>query len=58
MTTSTLSEKTLWVSAPGTEPVELQLQGTEPLTIRIEVQAPFGTGSYTDMEPPSSRRGR
>ena len=29
----------------------------EPLTIRMEIHAPFGTGSYTDMEPPSSRRG-
>jgi hypothetical protein len=58
MTQSTLTEKTLTVSATGHEPVEIQLQGTEPLTIRVEIQGAKGTGSYTDMEPPSSRRGR
>lgn len=56
MTTSTLAEKTLLVSATGREPVELQVERREPLTIRVEIQVPFGTGSYTDMEPPASRR--
>ncbi len=56
MTTFTPAKKTLLVSATGREPVELQVEGREPLTIRVEIQAPVRTGSYTDMEPPASRR--
>ena len=56
MTSSTLSDRTLTVSATGREPVEIHVAGREPLTIRVEIQAPLRTGSYTDMEPPTSRR--
>jgi hypothetical protein len=56
MTTSTLTKKTLTVSATGHEPMEIQLEGTDPLTIRVEIHGANGTGSYTDMEPPTSRR--
>jgi hypothetical protein len=64
MTQSPRTEKTLTVSATGHEPVEIQLESTESLTIRVETQSATCTcscsstnrpGSYTDMEPPSSR---
>jgi hypothetical protein len=56
MTTFTFAEKTFLVSATGREPVGIQLQGTEPLTIRVAIRDAKGTGSYTDTEPPPSRR--
>jgi hypothetical protein len=56
MTTFTFAEKTFLVSATGREPMGIQLQGTEPPTIRVEVKGAKATGSYTDMEPPPPRR--
>lgn len=62
MTQFPLAEKSLTVSATGHEPVEIKVEGTESLTLRVEVQGANCTcshttrpGSYTDMEPPFSR---
>jgi hypothetical protein len=62
MTQSPSTEKTLTVSATGHEPVEIQLESSRSLTLRVEVQGATCTcssanrpGCYTDMEPPSSR---
>ena len=55
MTQSTSAGKTLTVSAPLQEPLEIQLASTEPLTLRVELHAAIRPGSYTDMEPPASR---
>ncbi|MFK4298786.1 hypothetical protein ABH924_003959 [Arthrobacter sp. GAS37] len=60
MTQSPSTEKTLTVLATGQEPVEIQLESTESLTIRVETRSATCTcssrpGSYIDMEPPSSR---